>query len=143
MSKHIFVYIIFLLCLNISAKSHNKDTVRSSNLEFVENLGQWNTTILYKANLTGGTVFLEKNCLTFDFLDYPMERDMLDLKHRKMMVFKRPGIWVGYGGLMFFIFLIPLLNILVWPILITSGTLLYIDKLKIKIKETLPKTLPE
>ncbi|MCK5759700.1 MAG: EI24 domain-containing protein [Candidatus Delongbacteria bacterium] len=75
--------------------------------------------------------------LTFDFLDYPMERDMLDLKHRRMMIFKRPGIWVGYGGLMFFIFLIPLLNILVWPILITSGTLLYIDKLK--IKETLPE----
>ena len=79
--------------------------------------------------------------LTFDFLDYPMERDMLDLKHRRMMIFKRPGIWVGYGGLMFFIFLIPLLNILVWPILITSGTLLYIDKLK--IKEGVTETLPE
>ncbi|MDA3886573.1 MAG: EI24 domain-containing protein [Candidatus Delongbacteria bacterium] len=69
--------------------------------------------------------------LTFDFLDYPMERDMLDLKHRRIMIFKRPGIWIGYGGIMFGIFLIPLLNILVWPILITSGTLLYIDKLKI------------
>jgi len=70
--------------------------------------------------------------LTFDFLDYPMERDMLNLKHRRIMIFKRPGIWLGYGGLMFLIFFIPLLNIVVWPILITSGTLLYIDKLKIK-----------
>ncbi|MBN2790405.1 MAG: EI24 domain-containing protein [Candidatus Delongbacteria bacterium] len=69
--------------------------------------------------------------LTFDFLDYPMERDLLDLKHRKVMLFKRPGIWLGYGGLMFLIFLIPLVNVIVWPILITSGTLLYIDKLKI------------
>lgn len=70
--------------------------------------------------------------LTFDFLDYPMERDLIDLKFRRTMLFKRPGIWLGYGGLMFLIFWIPFVNILVWPVLVTSGTLLYIDKLKIK-----------
>ncbi|MBU4486372.1 MAG: EI24 domain-containing protein, partial [Candidatus Delongbacteria bacterium] len=35
--------------------------------------------------------------LTYDFLDYPMERDIPDLKSRRKLLLKRPGIWLGYG----------------------------------------------
>lgn len=38
-------------------------------LRFTENKGQWANTILYKAQLDGGALFLEKNCLTFNFYD--------------------------------------------------------------------------
>ena len=69
--------------------------------------------------------------LTFDFVDYPMERDKLELRDRINLVYKHKAIWLGYGGSVFLLFMIPLLNIALWPVLITSGTLLYIDKLKV------------
>ena len=73
--------------------------------------------------------------LTFDFVDYPMERDKLKLRDRIKLVYKHKAIWVGYGGSVFLLFMIPLLNIALWPVLITSGTLLYIDKLKLGIRD--------
>jgi len=72
--------------------------------------------------------------LTFDFVDYPMERDKLKLMDRIRLVYNHKAIWIGYGGSVFLLFMIPLLNIALWPVLITSGTLLYIDKLK-KIRD--------
>ncbi|MGZ4043572.1 MAG: DUF7948 domain-containing protein, partial [Bacteroidia bacterium] len=38
-------------------------------LRFTENLGQWEENILFRAQLDGGALFLEKNCLTFNFYD--------------------------------------------------------------------------
>lgn len=38
-------------------------------LRFTENKGQWSNTILFKAQLDGGVLFLENNCLTFNFYD--------------------------------------------------------------------------
>lgn len=38
-------------------------------LRFTENLGQWDSKILFRAQLDGGGLFLEKNCLTFNFYD--------------------------------------------------------------------------
>jgi len=38
-------------------------------LKFTENKGQWDEKILFRAQLDGGALFLEKNCLTFNFYD--------------------------------------------------------------------------
>ncbi|MCF8298970.1 MAG: gliding motility-associated C-terminal domain-containing protein [Saprospiraceae bacterium] len=80
MGKQYFLYVFFILCLNISVKSHNKDTLHSAKLEFIENKGQWNNNVLYQANLSGGTIFLEKNCFTFSFED---PNDLLHLMEHK------------------------------------------------------------
>ncbi len=46
-----------------------KQTSTSGNLQFIENKGQWNKNILYKADIGNGAVFVENNCLTFNFVD--------------------------------------------------------------------------
>lgn len=38
-------------------------------LRFTENLGQWDDKILFRAQLDGGALYVEKNCLTFNFYD--------------------------------------------------------------------------
>ncbi len=38
-------------------------------LRFTENLGQWEEKILFRAQLDGGALYVEKNCLTFNFYD--------------------------------------------------------------------------
>ncbi|MBI5219885.1 MAG: gliding motility-associated C-terminal domain-containing protein [Bacteroidia bacterium] len=36
---------------------------------FIENKKQWNANIVYKADIPGGSLFLEKNCFTYDFFN--------------------------------------------------------------------------
>lgn len=38
-------------------------------LRFTENAGQWDSIILFRAQLDGGALFIENNCLTFNFYD--------------------------------------------------------------------------
>ncbi|MDP1799791.1 MAG: PKD domain-containing protein [Bacteroidota bacterium] len=38
-------------------------------LKFTENLGQWEDKILFRAQLDGGALYVEKSCLTFSFYD--------------------------------------------------------------------------
>ncbi|HRH58134.1 MAG TPA: gliding motility-associated C-terminal domain-containing protein [Chitinophagales bacterium] len=38
-------------------------------LDYIKNEGQWEAPVLYKADLSGGWVYLEKNALTFKFLE--------------------------------------------------------------------------
>ncbi len=54
-----------------------------SQIIFRENKGQWEQNILYKAEVTNGAVFLEKNVITFNLFD---PRDILRIKgdHHKL-----------------------------------------------------------
>jgi gliding motility-associated-like protein len=45
---------------------HSEET---SNIRFTENKNQWEKNILYRAQLDGGVLFLEKNCFTYNFYD--------------------------------------------------------------------------
>lgn len=47
----------------------------SPSLKFTENAGQWQQNILFRAQLDGGVLFLEKNALTFNFYDKKKYRD--------------------------------------------------------------------
>ena len=43
--------------------------VQQSLIRFTENKNQWESNILFKAQLDGGSLFLEKNCFTYNFYD--------------------------------------------------------------------------
>src|SRR5260221_10689747 len=38
-------------------------------VKFAENKGQWDSNVLYRAQLDGGVLFLEKNCFTYSFYE--------------------------------------------------------------------------
>src|SRR5690606_9343821 len=38
-------------------------------IRFTENKGQWDEKVLFRADLPGGAMFLEKNCVTYSFYD--------------------------------------------------------------------------
>ncbi len=67
---------LFFILINSFASFSQSDSANhvvsphpSPTLRFTENKGQWNDNILFRAQLDGGALFLEKNCLTFDFYD--------------------------------------------------------------------------
>ncbi|MCD4681076.1 MAG: gliding motility-associated C-terminal domain-containing protein [Bacteroidales bacterium] len=65
-------YICSILCL-ISiwgTTIAQKDPIRSGEIEFIENKGQWNEKIIFKTDLHHGALFLEKDCFTFNFVDH-------------------------------------------------------------------------
>lgn len=67
MKKILILIAIFYGYLSYSQKeiiSHVDPSLR-----FTENIGQWSDNILFKAQLDGGALFLESNCLTFNFYD--------------------------------------------------------------------------
>ena len=64
-----FLLSLLLVCtLHIQAKEHH-DTYTENHFSFIENRGQWESFIHFKANLKGGSIFFEKNALTFSFMD--------------------------------------------------------------------------
>jgi len=78
MKKYLLLFtLIFFSILSVFSQ---KDTVHSSNLEFIENKNQWNENVLYKANIDGGVLFLEKNCFTYAFYDVNALMDLLEYK---------------------------------------------------------------
>jgi gliding motility-associated-like protein len=48
----------------------------SPSLRFTENLGQWDDKILFRTQLDGGLLFMERNCLTFNFYDKKKYRSL-------------------------------------------------------------------
>lgn len=67
------ILLLFLLPLNlISQLTESPRVVKpasAAGLRFTENLGQWDEKILYRAQLDGGAVYLEKDRLTYSFYD--------------------------------------------------------------------------
>ncbi|MBK9285995.1 MAG: gliding motility-associated C-terminal domain-containing protein [Sphingobacteriaceae bacterium] len=57
--------------------------IASMGIRFTENLGQWEPNILAKARLGGGALFIEKNCLTFNFFDREKFRSLHGLPYDK------------------------------------------------------------
>ena len=41
----------------------------AQNIDYIENKGQWNSNIKYEVNIQGGTIFIEENSLTFNYID--------------------------------------------------------------------------
>ncbi len=69
-SKHSFF--AFILITFISLKVQGQDvnaTQNNSDVRFTENKNQWDQHILYRAQLDGGVMFLEKDGFTYNFYD--------------------------------------------------------------------------
>ena len=60
--------------------AQNRQATNES-IEFIENKNQWDSKVLYKADISGGTLFLEKNCFTFAFKDMKAIDKILAFKH--------------------------------------------------------------
>ncbi|MEZ0486431.1 DUF7948 domain-containing protein [Fibrella aquatica] len=58
-------FALFLTYLSCSATPGN----RTTGIVFVENKGQWNSDVLFRADLPGGYLFLKKNGLHYSFYD--------------------------------------------------------------------------
>lgn len=79
-SKHSFSS--FFLISFISLKMYSGEVTGTSNnsdVRFTENKNQWDRHILYKAQLDGGAMFLEKDGFTYNFYD----KETLRNKHGK------------------------------------------------------------
>ncbi|HBX50212.1 MAG TPA: hypothetical protein DEH02_03980, partial [Bacteroidales bacterium] len=59
--NNFFLYCILLICYSLSV------TAQRSYI-FIENKNQWPEKVLFKANIPDGTLWLEKNCLTYNFV---------------------------------------------------------------------------
>lgn len=80
---HFIRYVIVFVSFIISAVNTYavKDTIKSSKFSFIENKNQWDSNILYKADIDGGALFLEKNLITFAFIDAEALHDLLGFKY--------------------------------------------------------------
>jgi gliding motility-associated-like protein len=65
---YFFSFILFALVLQASAGGV-KTPVPQNIVKFTENKNQWEKNILYRADLDGGALFLEKNAFTYNFYD--------------------------------------------------------------------------
>lgn len=63
--KKLFLLPLLLIFLPLFGKK-----VTVSNIDYIQNNGQWAAPVLFKADLHGGWVFLEKNAVTYKFLEH-------------------------------------------------------------------------
>src|ERR1035437_4850007 len=81
--KKIFLTILFIQFVYCMFSSDFAQIIKptSESIEFIQNKNQWESNILYKAEIGGGTVFLEKNCFTFAFKDMKAIDKILSFKY--------------------------------------------------------------
>jgi gliding motility-associated-like protein len=65
----LYFLILFIFFSSAVFSEHEKKREPASLIRFTENKNQWDKTILYRAQLDGGALFLEKNCFTYSFYD--------------------------------------------------------------------------
>ncbi len=63
------IYFFVSLCLVLSVCNATNNNSSANTVKFTENKKQWDEKILYKAELDGGALFLERNCFTYNFYD--------------------------------------------------------------------------
>ena len=74
----LFLGLFLVPCL--SSFAHQRDTLSASKLTFIENKQQWHSNVLYKASVSNGTIFVEKNCITYIILN---EQQLEHFNHAK------------------------------------------------------------
>ncbi|MDB4534461.1 PKD domain-containing protein, partial [Vicingaceae bacterium] len=75
--KFLFKHLI-VLSLIVTKLSYAGDGVK-----FIENKGQWNKNAFFKAEIKGGSIYLEKNKLTFDLFDAKTFNRYIKSHHQK------------------------------------------------------------
>ncbi len=62
-------FICLILFISGEIRAHNRDTLSAERIEFIENRNQWPSQVLFKAPLSSGAFFAEKNRITYVFLN--------------------------------------------------------------------------
>jgi PKD repeat protein len=81
MKKTILLFLLLPFSVFCQLPDNLKENKSKGNLRFVENKNQWENNVLYKADLNGGALFLEKNCFTFLFKDMTAINKVLEFKY--------------------------------------------------------------
>ena len=74
--------VIFILYgFSVQAQTNCHGVIKQ--IKYIENKGQWNNNILYKANIPEGEVYLENNLFTYSFYDSKKLEDIHHSSHNK------------------------------------------------------------
>ena len=70
-----FFLLVFAIIISAS-QSHQSCATELENVKYIENKGQWDANVLYKANIPAGMVFLENKTFltvifTVEMLNFP------------------------------------------------------------------------
>ncbi|MEY4876329.1 MAG: hypothetical protein RL708_1478 [Bacteroidota bacterium] len=76
--KRALLFITLIFTVILSAQAQSWDVAVNSDLKFIENKKQWETNILFKADLPNGAAFFEKNKITYSFIN---EQDAAKFHH--------------------------------------------------------------
>jgi gliding motility-associated-like protein len=68
MIRNVFIGILFIL-IALNSKALDKDTLTFTKAVFVENKNQWPEQVFFKANISTGNLWVERDGLTFDIQD--------------------------------------------------------------------------
>src|SRR4051812_27769788 len=60
------LFVLISLCIHVQA--HTPPTEKGL-YKFIENKGQWQKEVIFKATVPGGALFLEKGGMTYNFFD--------------------------------------------------------------------------
>lgn len=76
------------------------------------------------------TIIISTYILTYEFLDYSyiLFGDSSSLKLRMNNIFKRYFLWLSFGGGVYFIVAIPVINLFFTPIILSGSAILYYEK---------------
>jgi gliding motility-associated-like protein len=97
----IIAFISILCCNNGFSQEQQVITPHvNPSLRFTENLGQWDKNILFSAQMDGGAMFIEPNCLSFNFYDKRRFRELHLASVRKEKV--KPSKIKGHAFKVYF-----------------------------------------
>lgn len=66
--KRAFVVFLLLFAM-LPLRAHHHDSLSVKRIEFVENKGQWQDNVRFRAQLLSGVMFAEQNCITYVILN--------------------------------------------------------------------------
>jgi gliding motility-associated-like protein len=78
------IFSILIISLFLSTFAHERDSLYSKSLRFVENKGQWNNNILFKAQLNEGYLLCLPNALHFAFRNQEQFQNLLSYKFKSI-----------------------------------------------------------
>ena len=81
MKKRPVLILLFFATIFTLAARKPADTLSAGRWEFVQNLGQWNEAVLFKANLHSGAVFFQKDGFTVSQLHPQQLQEIQEAKH--------------------------------------------------------------
>ena len=80
MKKHILILLVLLSATSLWARKP-PDTLSAGRWEFVQNLGQWNSSVRFSARMNGGALFFGNNFLTVTQLHPGQLEENREAKH--------------------------------------------------------------